>query len=217
MDRRGAGRNHLRAQPAERSSRILPGARIISGEAVSVDLAANRSRSASSGPPASSRWPSIISSLGTGSSDDLVAVPGLLEHGIPLKGPGEALALRNHVLRTLEQADAVTDNQLRERLLTFVIAGAGFAGVEMSAAIAEFLRRARDHYPVLRKHGYRMILAHGGEDIFRSSGRSSNGSPSMHRSSSRATASGSGGRYGWRASPQRGRSSMTERIYPPPP
>jgi NADH dehydrogenase len=75
------------------------------------------------------------------------------------------LGLRNHLVRTLEQADAVTDPALRERLLTIVIAGGGFAGVEMAAAIAGLMRHERRNYPVLRRHGFRMVLAHGGEDI----------------------------------------------------
>jgi NADH dehydrogenase len=144
---------------------ILPEARIITGEAVSVDLTGQTVAVRIVGTTRIEQVAFDHLMIGTGSKDDLVTVPGLAEHGIPLKGPGEVLALRNHILRTLEQADAVTDNQLRERLLTFVIAGAGFAGVEMCAAIGEFLRRARDHYPVLRKYGCRMVLAHGGDDI----------------------------------------------------
>src|SRR6185369_13697466 len=103
--------------------------------------------------------------IGTGSRDYTESIPGLRRHGIPLKGPGEVLALRNHLVRTLEQADAVTDAALRERLLTIVVAGGGFAGVEMCAAVAGLLRHSRRHYPVLRRHGFRLVLAHGGEDI----------------------------------------------------
>ena len=72
-------------------------------------------------------------------------VPGLREHALCLKDLPDAIRLRNHVLRQIELADAAPDTA--ERRLTFVFAGAGFAGVEALAELQELadgaLRRHR--------------------------------------------------------------------------
>ena len=72
-------------------------------------------------------------------------VPGLREHALYLKDVSDAIRLRNHVLRQIELADAAPDTA--ERRLTFVFAGAGFAGVEALAELRDLadgaLRRHR--------------------------------------------------------------------------
>jgi NADH:ubiquinone reductase (H+-translocating) len=59
------------------------------------------------------------------------ALPGLREQAIGLKDLTDAIRLRNHVLRQIELADAAPEAAARR--LTFVLAGAGFAGVEVAA------------------------------------------------------------------------------------
>jgi len=71
-------------------------------------------------------------------------IPGLREHSLGLKDLADAIRLRNHVLRQIELADAAPESAARR--LTFVVAGAGFAGVE---AIAELNELAAD---ALRRH-----------------------------------------------------------------
>src|SRR5215208_5145403 len=58
------------------------------------------------------------------------------------KDLADAIALRNHVLRQLEAADAVVDPQVARRHLTFVFVGAGYAGVEALAELADLVRDA---------------------------------------------------------------------------
>ncbi len=59
-----------------------------------------------------------------------------------LKELDDATALRRRILRAFETAEDTTDMAERERLLTFVIVGAGPTGVEMAGAIAELARHA---------------------------------------------------------------------------
>ena len=61
-------------------------------------------------------------------------VPGLREHALGLKDLGDAIRLRNHVLRQIELADAAPHTAARR--LTFVVAGAGFSGVEAIAEVS---------------------------------------------------------------------------------
>jgi NADH dehydrogenase len=50
----------------------------------------------------------------------------------------DAIRIRNHVIEMFERADRETDPDIRRQLLTFVIAGGGFAGVELAGALNDF-------------------------------------------------------------------------------
>ncbi|HZM50670.1 MAG TPA: FAD-dependent oxidoreductase, partial [Vicinamibacteria bacterium] len=72
--------------------------------------------------------------LALGSVTDFRGLRGLPEHALPFKNLQDALALRNHVIRALEEAAIEEhDARLRKQLLTFVVAGGGFSGVEVVA------------------------------------------------------------------------------------
>ena len=59
-----------------------------------------------------------------------------------LKSLGDAIVLRNHVINMLEQADIEhEDLDLRKRLLTFVVVGGGFSGVEIVGELNDFVHR----------------------------------------------------------------------------
>jgi NADH:ubiquinone reductase (H+-translocating) len=82
-----------------------------------------------------------------------------------VKQPAELAALRNHVVGLLERASAVGDPATRERLLTLVIAGGGFSGVEMCAAMAELFAVAQRQSPVLGQARPRRVLVHAGHAL----------------------------------------------------
>jgi NADH dehydrogenase len=50
----------------------------------------------------------------------------------------DAIRIRNHVIEMFERADREIDPMIRRQLLTFVIAGGGFAGVELAGALNDF-------------------------------------------------------------------------------
>jgi NADH:ubiquinone reductase (H+-translocating) len=50
----------------------------------------------------------------------------------------DAIRIRNHVIEMFERADRETDPAIRRQLLTFVIAGGGFAGAELAGALNDF-------------------------------------------------------------------------------
>ena len=78
-------------------------------------------------------------------------VPGLAEHAVPFKYLGDALRLRNHLVHALEEAAITADPDERQRLLTFVVAGGGFSGVECIAEMHDFLRHAVRSYPTIKR------------------------------------------------------------------
>jgi NADH dehydrogenase len=91
-----------------------------------------------------------------GSSARMPPVPGLAEKAITFKSLGDAIRLRNHVLRRLELAEADPANA--EKYLTFVFAGAGYAGVEAVAEVRQLVSDAWQHYPQLAAHRARWVL-----------------------------------------------------------
>src|SRR5436189_268427 len=74
-------------------------------------------------------------------------IPGLAEHAFGFKDLADAIALRNHILRRLEAATAAPTEAHRRRELTFVFVGAGYAGVEALAELADLVRDALRFYP----------------------------------------------------------------------
>ena len=92
-------------------------------------------------------------------------VPGLAEHAVPFKYLGDALRLRNHLVHALEEAAIVGDAEERRRLLTFVVAGGGFSGVECIAEMHDFLRHAVRAYSSLRAEELSLVLLQSGEAI----------------------------------------------------
>jgi len=80
--------------------------------------------------------------LALGNVTSFAGQPGLAEYALPFKYLGDALALRNRLIHTLEEADIEQDAEVRKALLTFVVAGGGFSGVEAVAELNDFVRAA---------------------------------------------------------------------------
>jgi NADH dehydrogenase len=94
--------------------------------------------------------------IALGAVTRLPGAPGLAEHALGLKDVGDAIRLRNHVLRQIELADAAPETA--QRRLTFVFAGAGFAGVETLAELQELTAGALRRHPRLAGVEPRWVL-----------------------------------------------------------
>jgi NADH dehydrogenase len=87
---------------------------------------------------------------------------GAAEHSMGLKDLLDAVRLRNRALTLLEWAETTRDPERRRELLTFVMAGGGFSGVEGVAALEDLLHGALRYYPGIKREELRVILApHG--------------------------------------------------------
>jgi NADH dehydrogenase len=100
-----------------------------------------------------------------GSVSRTLPVPGLAEHARGFKSLPEAIALRNHVLRTLEHAETLEDGGARREYLTYVFVGAGYAGLEGLAELQDFVADILDLYPRCRVTGIRWILVEATERV----------------------------------------------------
>lgn len=103
--------------------------------------------------------------LALGSITNFYGLPGVAQHAIPMKSLGDAMALRNRVIDLFEHANMEQDHERRKVLLTFVVAGGGFAGTETVAELGDFACTARTFYPNIRPDEVKLILVHHGSRI----------------------------------------------------
>src|SRR5260221_11470098 len=80
-----------------------------------------------------------------------------------MKSLGDAIRLRNLLIERLEEADTECAANDRVSLLTFVVAGGGFAGVETIGSISDFVQEALPYYPNLKPEMVAVALVHPGE------------------------------------------------------
>jgi len=103
--------------------------------------------------------------LALGATANYRGLPGVAEHGFALKTLEDATRLRNHVIGMLERADVEPDPVERERQLTFVVAGGGFAGAELIAELFDMVHDVRRYYPSIEPELLRFVLVHSQDRI----------------------------------------------------
>ena len=102
--------------------------------------------------------------LALGSITNFFGLPGLESRALTMKTLGDAIHLRNRMIATLEEADTECARN-DDGLLTFVVAGGGFAGVETIAGLNDFVRDGLKYYPHVNAERVRMVLVHSGDVI----------------------------------------------------
>ncbi len=103
--------------------------------------------------------------LTLGAEIDLSRVPGMPEHALLMQNVGDAMQLHATVIRRLEEANLETHPHIRRRLLTFVIVGGGYSGVETAGQILDLLHETHRLYDQIDDNDYRVILVHSGDHI----------------------------------------------------
>jgi NADH dehydrogenase len=135
---------------------MCPHAELLLGRATAVDVEVRTAAIETDAGAQTVRWEELVVALGA--VPRTVPVPGLTEHALSFKSLAEAIHLRNHVLRQLEDADAALDDAERERRLSFVFVGAGYAGVEALAELSDLVDDAARYYPSLKDVPRRWVL-----------------------------------------------------------
>lgn len=103
--------------------------------------------------------------LALGSVTNFYGLPGLAESALTMKSLSDAIRLRSRLIRNLEEADFECSCEDRSRLLTVVVAGGGFAGVETIASVNDFVREAIKFYPRLSEDELRIVLIEASDVI----------------------------------------------------
>ena len=85
-----------------------------------------------------------------GSVSRTFPIPGVADEAIGLKTIEEAVAIRDRVLTNFDRAAGLPEGDERDRLLTFVVVGGGFAGIEIFAELRSFASDLLKSYPELK-------------------------------------------------------------------
>ncbi|MGA8022383.1 MAG: FAD-dependent oxidoreductase [Candidatus Acidiferrales bacterium] len=103
--------------------------------------------------------------IACGAESNLGIIPGMTEHAFPFKVMRDALDLRQHIVRQMENAEASSDPERRRWYLSFVIVGAGFSGTEVAGEINELVRSSTRFYRNFRKEDVAVTLVHSQDQI----------------------------------------------------
>jgi NADH dehydrogenase len=135
---------------------MLAQARFVMGRVIAVDVARRTLTAATLAGERMLPYEHLVLAFGNRARLDLV--PGLAEHALPLKTIGDAMHIRNVVLRRIAEIELETDPALRRRLGQFVVIGGGFSGVETAGALVDCLAGIRRYYPRVAAEELRVTL-----------------------------------------------------------
>ena len=149
------------AQPIRVVLRDQRNAAVLLDEVIGVDLATRRVETRFG---ASQSYDYLVIATGSqyayfGHDDWPRLAPGL-------KSIDDATSIRRRLLLAFEEAETVTDPGIRQRLLTFVLVGAGPTGVEMAGALAELAHStlSRD-FRHINPHTAHILLVEAGPRV----------------------------------------------------
>jgi NADH dehydrogenase len=103
--------------------------------------------------------------LACGSAANLEEISGVASRGYPLKTVMDAIVMGNDLIGNFEAAATETEPEARQRLLTVVVIGGGFSGVEVAGHIADLMHAIRRFYPELKNEPPDIVLLHKGESL----------------------------------------------------
>ncbi len=89
--------------------------------------------------------------LAMGSSPNYFGIPGLKENSLTLWSFEDAIRIREHIKKCFVLASQEKDAAARKRLLTFLVVGAGFTGIEMIGELAHWSKSLCREYGLDRK------------------------------------------------------------------
>jgi len=138
----------------------------IRGSVAKIDIEQRRvilSSDQGTDSPREIRYDHLI--LAVGSVSNYFGMANIEKFAFGFKTLLDAIRIRNHVIEMFERADRESDPSRRKQLLTFVIAGGGFAGVELAGALNDFAHGILADYPNLHPEELLVVLVHAGDRI----------------------------------------------------
>jgi len=115
------------------------------------------------GTAAAMRYKHLV--LACGSTANLEEIPGLASRAYALKTVIDAIVMGNDLIGNFETAATEPQREARQRLLTVVVIGGGFSGVETAGHIADLMRATRRFYPELKNETPRVVLLYKGRHL----------------------------------------------------
>jgi len=106
--------------------------------------------------------------IALGSRTDYFNIPGAREHSWDFKTLEDAVALRDHIIDMCEHADHTEDHEERRRMLTFVVVGGGYTGVELVTEMRDFLfDYVAPHYRGIPRSEIRLVVLEAAHEVLR--------------------------------------------------
>jgi NADH:ubiquinone reductase (H+-translocating) len=115
------------------------------------------------GTASSMRYTHLV--LACGAASNLEEIPGLAPRGYALKTVMDAIVMGNDLIGSFETAATEPDAETRQRLLTVVVIGGGFSGVETAGHIADLKKAIRRFYPKLQHETPHVVLLQKGKQL----------------------------------------------------
>ncbi len=104
--------------------------------------------------------------LAAGATTNFFGMESVEKNSFGMKTLQESIAIRNHVLRSFEQASRSGDPEERRRLMTFVCVGGGPTGVECAGALSELLYNVIAHeYHGINLQEARVVLVEATDKV----------------------------------------------------
>jgi NADH dehydrogenase len=103
--------------------------------------------------------------LALGAVSNFLGLSNVAAEAFDFKSLTDAIRIRNHVIDMFEQADREPDPAVRQALVTFVVAGGGFAGAELAGGLNDFARGMLAYYPNIPPAELQIILVHARDRI----------------------------------------------------
>jgi NADH dehydrogenase len=131
--------------PLRQVIRPSDNARFIMGRVSRIDLAAKTGHCDTLAGDTTIPYEHVVLALGNLPRTDFL--PGLAEFALPLKTIGDAMEIRNVVLRRIARMELEREPSVRAALGHIVVIGGGFSGVEVAGELVDFLQSICRYYP----------------------------------------------------------------------
>ncbi len=144
---------------------ICPRADVLKGAVFSVDLP-GKALTLTGGqftPDVKVTFDHLVLCLGA--DVDLSRIPGMSEHAYLMRNVGDAMKLRATIISRMEEANLITDDAARRKLLNFVVVGGGYSGVETAGQIMDLLHSVSEFYENIKKDDFSVTLIHSQEHL----------------------------------------------------
>lgn len=145
--------------------RICSEAEVLKGRVCSVDLA-KKVINVDGGaftPNVHVTFDQLVFAMGA--DVDLTRIPGMTEHAYLMRNAGDAMKLRAAIISRMEEANLITDADERKRLLSFVVVGGGYSGVETAGQMQDLIRGVQCYYENIRLEDTCVSLVHSGSHL----------------------------------------------------
>ena len=103
--------------------------------------------------------------LACGSVVNLGLVPGMADHAFPMKTVGDAVTLRAHVMQRLEEAEVCDDPEHRRWLLSTVVVGGGYSGVETAGELNDLAQGSLRYFANIRRDELAVTVVHSRDQL----------------------------------------------------